>query len=235
MTLRFDPGLKALLDASLIEATRRRHAAVTIEHFVLAATRDLTAGALFRIAGADAAEIGREIADYLELIEALPANGYRPPRTGPLLERAIRRAAAHAQSAQRPDVRAGDVLASIVRETGSYAAITLGAAGVGRLDVLRAVAHGRRDCPLPSSLAVDGRARVVLHNDDFTTMEFVTAVLEEVFELPKPEAARLMLHVHRQGATTVGAFTVDEALARARRTLRLAEEAEFPLRVTVEV
>jgi ATP-dependent Clp protease adaptor protein ClpS len=76
--------------------------------------------------------------------------------------------------------------------------------------------------------------RVILHNDDYTTMEFVVEVLMGVFRHPQPEAVRIMLDVHRRGHGVCGTYPFDIANTKAEKVLRLAREREFPLKVTVE-
>lgn len=76
--------------------------------------------------------------------------------------------------------------------------------------------------------------RVLLHNDDFTTQEFVVWVLETVFQKPRAEAQQIMLHVHHAGVGVAGTYTRDVAETKQQATVRLAEQHEYPLRVTVE-
>jgi ATP-dependent Clp protease adaptor protein ClpS len=76
--------------------------------------------------------------------------------------------------------------------------------------------------------------RVLLHNDDYTTQEFVVWVLETVFHKPRAEAFAIMLSVHRSGVGVAGVFTRDVAATKVKATQRLAEEHEFPLLVTME-
>lgn len=76
--------------------------------------------------------------------------------------------------------------------------------------------------------------RVLLHNDDFTTQEFVVFVLETVFQKDAAEARAIMLHVHHSGIGLAGLYTRDVAETKQRATQRLAEQQEFPLLVTVE-
>jgi ATP-dependent Clp protease adaptor protein ClpS len=76
--------------------------------------------------------------------------------------------------------------------------------------------------------------RVLLHNDDYTTQEFVVWVLESVFQKPPAEARAIMLHVHQAGIGVAGLYTKDVAETKQRDTRRLAEQHEFPLLVTVE-
>jgi ATP-dependent Clp protease adaptor protein ClpS len=76
--------------------------------------------------------------------------------------------------------------------------------------------------------------RVLLHNDDFTTQDFVVWVLETVFRKPAAEAMTIMLHVHNAGVGVAGIYTRDVAESKIAATERLAEQHEFPLRVTME-
>lgn len=76
--------------------------------------------------------------------------------------------------------------------------------------------------------------RVVLHNDDYTTMEFVVEVLVTIFHKDIISATRIMLDVHRKGRGMVGTYTYDIATTKAEHVHQLAREREYPLRCTVE-
>jgi len=76
--------------------------------------------------------------------------------------------------------------------------------------------------------------RVLLHNDDFTTKEFVVQILMAVFHKPFAEATSVMWQVHRQGWGVAGVFTREVAETKVMTTTSLAREAEFPLRVSME-
>jgi ATP-dependent Clp protease adaptor protein ClpS len=76
--------------------------------------------------------------------------------------------------------------------------------------------------------------RVLLHNDDYTTQEFVVWVLETVFQKPHAEAFAVMMSVHRAGLGIAGVFTHDVAQTKMKKTQQLAEEHEYPLLVTME-
>ncbi len=75
---------------------------------------------------------------------------------------------------------------------------------------------------------------VVLHNDDYTTKEFVVEVLRAVFHKPVIEATKIMLDVHKKGKGIVGVFTWDIAQTKAAQVHQLAHKREFPLKCTVE-
>ncbi len=76
--------------------------------------------------------------------------------------------------------------------------------------------------------------KVVLHNDDFTSMEFVTALLMHVFHHPESTAQAIMLHIHRTGAGVAGIYTHEVAETKVAQVIELAEKAEFPLQCTME-
>jgi ATP-dependent Clp protease adaptor protein ClpS len=76
--------------------------------------------------------------------------------------------------------------------------------------------------------------RVLLHNDDYTTQDFVVWVLETIFHKPRGEAFTIMMSVHRSGMGVAGVYTHDVAETKLKATRQLAEEHEFPLLVTME-
>jgi len=76
--------------------------------------------------------------------------------------------------------------------------------------------------------------KVVMHNDDLTTMEFVVKVLIEVFYKSTADAMSIMLAVHEQGKQTVGIYSYDIATSKVRTATAMARDAGFPLRLTCE-
>jgi ATP-dependent Clp protease adaptor protein ClpS len=76
--------------------------------------------------------------------------------------------------------------------------------------------------------------KVLLHNDDYTTQEFVVWVLETIFNMPAPDAYAVMMHVHQAGIGVAGLFTRDVAESKVKATQRLAEQHEYPLRLSIE-
>jgi len=75
---------------------------------------------------------------------------------------------------------------------------------------------------------------VILLNDDYTTMDFVVAVLVEVFCKNLEDANRIMLDVHEKGKGVVGRYTWDIAATKTEQVHALARENEFPLKCIVE-
>ena len=76
--------------------------------------------------------------------------------------------------------------------------------------------------------------KVILHNDDFTTLEFVVALLMHVFHHSESDAQAIMLHIHQHGMGIAGVYTYEIAETKVAQVMELAEKAEFPLLCTLE-
>lgn len=79
------------------------------------------------------------------------------------------------------------------------------------------------------------RYKVIMHNDDFTSMEFVIFVLMNIFNKNEMEANDLMMKVHKGGSAMVGTYSYDIAKSKVEETTLLAREEGFPFKVTMEV
>lgn len=78
------------------------------------------------------------------------------------------------------------------------------------------------------------RWKVVMHNDDYTTMEFVLDVLVRHFNKTSTEATHVMLQVHYKGIGIAGVYTRDVAESKVAAVLKDAAENEQPLKLTTE-
>ena len=76
--------------------------------------------------------------------------------------------------------------------------------------------------------------KVILHNDNFTTMEFVVFVLTHVFLRSAAEAFSIMLKVHHEGIGIAGVYSFEVANMKAEKAMNLARAQEYPLLCTVE-
>lgn len=74
--------------------------------------------------------------------------------------------------------------------------------------------------------------KVLFHNDDFTTMEFVVEVLLTIFGKTKEQALDIMMTVHQSGQAEVGIYSYDVAMTKVEMTRNLARKEGFPLRVS---
>jgi ATP-dependent Clp protease adaptor protein ClpS len=101
--------------------------------------------------------------------------------------------------------------------------------------------------PLKTDLAEDVRSetdqrtkepplyRVLLHNDDYTTMEFVIEILMVVFNKSVEESTRIMLNVHRRGIGICGTYVYEVAETKVETVERLARSNGFPLKCSMEI
>lgn len=76
--------------------------------------------------------------------------------------------------------------------------------------------------------------KVLLHNDDYTTREFVVEVLRGVFHKSESDAVQIMLHVHYNGVGVAGVYTREVAETKIQTVEHLARRFEFPLRLSME-
>ena len=76
--------------------------------------------------------------------------------------------------------------------------------------------------------------RVILHNDDYTTMDFVVEILMAVFHKPAAAATKIMLDVHEKGKGICGTYTYDIATTKVAQVHELAKKREFPLKCSLD-
>jgi ATP-dependent Clp protease adaptor protein ClpS len=76
--------------------------------------------------------------------------------------------------------------------------------------------------------------KVLLHNDDFTTMDFVVFILQHVFKRSEAEAFSIMWKVHNSGVGVAGIYPYEIAKEKSEKTINLARAREYPLLCTVE-
>jgi ATP-dependent Clp protease adaptor protein ClpS len=76
--------------------------------------------------------------------------------------------------------------------------------------------------------------RVLLHNDHYTTMDFVVYILMHVFHMPELKAIQIMRDVHRRGIGVCGVYTYDIAVTKVESVHLIAKERQYPLRCSYE-
>jgi len=87
---------------------------------------------------------------------------------------------------------------------------------------------------LSLNLAEPTKYKVLLHNDDYTTMEFVVEILMGIFHKSLVEAEQIMLNIHRVGKAVCGTYTYDIAQTKVYQVKQLAKKSGFPLLATLE-
>jgi ATP-dependent Clp protease adaptor protein ClpS len=96
------------------------------------------------------------------------------------------------------------------------------------------ISDSRQDYSLDIDLREPRRFRVLLHNDDYTTMDFVIDILMNVFGKGFEEATAIMLAVHERGLGACGVFTEEVAETKVAQVRDKARRAGFPLRCSME-
>lgn len=76
--------------------------------------------------------------------------------------------------------------------------------------------------------------KIVMHNDDYTTMEFVIEILTKIFNKSTIEATKIMYDVHRRGIGVAGVYTYDIARTKLNQAMKMAEKNGFPFKLSME-
>jgi ATP-dependent Clp protease ATP-binding subunit ClpA len=144
--------LHMTIQASLREAVARRHAYLTVEHLLYALAHDDAGANVLRNVGADLASLKETLDTYFEEeLEKLPEAGSEETGQTLAFHRVLQSALHHAESAEKEEVEAGDLLAAILNEPDSFAVDVLRRQDVSRLDVLRFISHGESKLKAPAA------------------------------------------------------------------------------------
>ncbi len=149
--------LQITLQAALREAVARRHAFLTVEHLLYALLHDERGVDVLRNCGANLPGLKEALERFFgDDLERQP--GDEPIETSQTMSfhRCVRAALQHAESAQKEEVEAGDILAALFQESDTHAVDLLRAQGVSRLDVLRFVSHGVSKVPAAPDKSASG-------------------------------------------------------------------------------
>ena len=155
----FTPALERILVIAAQGAQDRRHAHLTTEHVLLAIAHDPVGRRILNGSGVDVDQLIRSLTTYVEdQIDRVPEGSKRSPQQTVGFRRLLQSAVLHVQSAGKNEADVGDVLAALMQQPKSFAAETLAAQGITRLDVLNYISHGvsKRPENLPSGPAPAG-------------------------------------------------------------------------------
>jgi len=161
--------LQLTLQSAAREAVHRQHAYLTLEHLLYALLHDERGEEVLRSTGVGVKRLKSELEKFFdEEVEKLPEGGGRQLQQTLAFHRVIQHALQHAESAEKEEVEAGDLIAAIFQEPDSHAVTLLRAQGVTRLDVLKFVSHGiAKLSPAQGDHAVTGReSHADLGDDD---------------------------------------------------------------------
>ncbi len=135
--------LEMVFAAAVREVRIRRHELLTIEHILYALLDDEMGSRILRSCSSNILDLKKKLdAFFSEHLEALPEGSNKKIIQTVSFQRMLQRALLHAQSAEKKEVDAGDILASMLEEENSYAVYFLKSQGVSRLDILNYISHG---------------------------------------------------------------------------------------------
>ena len=144
----FSAALEIVLTIAYREAVSRRHAYLTVEHLLYALAHDREGERILQGCGADLPKLRKELNEHLEKsVEHLKRGQEREPEQTAAFKRVLQTAVLHVQSAQKPEVQAGDILAAIFQQPRTEAARLLESHGITRLDILDYISHGISKVP----------------------------------------------------------------------------------------
>ena len=153
----FSASLEIVLTIAYREAVSRRHAYLTLEHLLFALAHDPEGERILTGCGADLTKLRRDLSQYLdESVEQLRRGHEREPEQTAAFRRVLQTAVLHVQSAQKPEVTAGDIFAAILQQPKSHAASLLEGQGITRLDILDFISHGISKTPQPPAEETPG-------------------------------------------------------------------------------
>jgi ATP-dependent Clp protease ATP-binding subunit ClpA len=154
----FSASLEIVLTIAYQEAVQRRHVYLTLEHLLFALVHDQEGERILASCGVDLPRLRHELIEYFDnSLEQARRGREREPEQTAAFRNVLRTAALHVQSAQRPEVNAGDILAAIMQQDKSHAAQLLTSHGVTRLDILDYISHGISKIQRPTGPAAPGR------------------------------------------------------------------------------
>jgi ATP-dependent Clp protease adapter protein ClpS len=213
---------------------------VTAAHLLLALTDDPDAAPVMQACNVDLERL-RAILASMPATDSAPLPDEKGPRFSQGFQADLQRASVHVQSTGRNDINGADVLVAMLA---GPAAGFLQTQGMTRYDATTFISHGitkdGRAAPRSASKVAaqassagsmgSPMSSVRLLNDEFTPMEFVVHVLNEVFGLEHDDAVRVMLQIHHQGMGACGTYPREEAEAKAAAVMDLARQHQHPLR-----
>jgi ATP-dependent Clp protease adapter protein ClpS len=216
--------LELALHNAFVNARQHRHQFIGVEHLLLAILETPSAVRLLQASGARLDDLRKTLTDHLaaqtpqfatdEEVDTQPTIAF---------QRTIQRAILRVQSSGKTQVLGSDVLSAILLEKKSHAAQLLKHQGIEQ---------NASSVVQPTDQAADASpdVQVVLHNDDFTPMEFVVQVLERFFGMNREEATEAMLEVHRSGSAVCGLYSRQDGEVVAAQVTSYALEHGWPLR-----
>lgn len=213
-------------------ASTSKHAEVTAAHLVAALLEEDEVATAITACGADREELKDVVLGSLDGIRRRPWYR-RKPKARVLVNGILRDTVVHVLGAGLPEVTPTFVLIQLLEHDESSLLVErLDAMGLEALALKRYVAHGSPvDTPVETTETL--RSDVVIHDDPFTTREFVVEALVETFSMSEEKATSTMLEAQRLGKLAVATLDRGEARAAAESIREKARDGGFPLKISL--
>ncbi len=199
--------IDSILGRALVLANAWGNSYATLDHLLLALADDRDAAAVLKACAVDLDRMRARLSDALnDQITTPPADGAPDAKPTAAVQRVILRVAIDARRCGSCEATGGDLLAALFSE---------------------------RDYQVRQG-HLEARYKVVLLNRESTPMEFVVELLERFFDKGREDAARIMLHVHSEGAGTCGVYPHEIAETKVTQVIDFARQHQHPLQCTME-
>jgi len=228
----FDESALRVLRASFLAAETWEHHEVHTSHLVFALIKDDTVKSICARAGMDVLAV-LPFAQMTLVKLRRPPLGDGPPLASANLWRTMVKVAMHFQAAGADTISAAEILIMVVRNDDDLA----GAFAAASVDFSTAAMLKAIDPALAAATSATPESTLValrMHNDHFTTQEWVVKVLTEALGMPEKMAAAEMLTIHREGSAVVLKGKREDVMALAESIRAASAEAGFPLRLSLE-
>src|SRR5712691_10356943 len=163
----FSASVEVVLHIAFREAVARRHAYLTLEHLLYALAHDADGERILGACGSDLGQLRRSLSAYLDesLVPLARGQEHEPEQTA-AFRRVLQTAVMHVQIAQRQDAQVGDILAAILQQPKTQAAVLLSEQGITRLDILEYISHGITKTPMADSPDAATHGATVGHGEE---------------------------------------------------------------------
>jgi ATP-dependent Clp protease adapter protein ClpS len=246
MPVTFSQNLERTLQRAASIAQEQGRSYATPEDLLIALIDDEDASGVMRASLIDLERLRHDVVAYMEAaVDEAADNPSNGPKFTADLHRVVRLAVIQVQSSGRQVLTGADMLVELFTEPVGH---FLQKRGATRYDAVAYLSHGvARDASVTRPTAMSGaappeedatarnagdsaRLEVVLLNDEYTPMEFVVWILEEIFQANREDATRIMLSTHSDGLGSCGVFGKADAAALTEQVENLARAHQHPLR-----
>lgn len=232
-----------IVDNALANAEFWGHGEATTEHLLHALLKDNESSSIIKACGGNFDKINDSLNSHFEQkLENNKNNNKLVIKISDELRQTVKNAIKRAiSSEQKPEeLTSGYILASLLESEDAVSSKILIENNISRLKILKYLAHQNIDIRGFNTIEEipvhykHGMWKVIIYNDNFTTMEFVCSLLTNLFNKSKARAIELMLDVHKSGFSICGEYEYAEAVDKMNKVHELSCKSEFPLMCTIE-